>query len=298
MKQLMIKGLFADSSPMRKFFVSFFMIIFCSLLFMCIGLLVMSQISDSVISLKVYQLISATGTFCIAPLSACYLISHSCKDYLSLYKTKAIFYPIAVLIVLVAIPFINFTTLLNEQIELPESWQFLEAWIKEMEEKNGDITQQFLDVSNFGEYLFNILVLALIPAIGEELLFRGFIQKALQKHTKNIHIAIWCSAILFSAIHCQFYGFFPRMFMGIIFGYLLYWSGSIFVPMACHFFNNAVIVTCSYFIEENEENIAETLGKEDLLLCLLSLALIIGGCYIVKRISNTSIPHEETSKEI
>ena len=88
------------------------------------------------------------------------------------------------------------------------------------------------------------------------------------------------------------------MFMGIIFGYLLYWSGSIFVPMACHFFNNAVIVTGSYFINENEENIAETLGKEDLLLCLLSFALIIGGCYIIKRISNTITMQKETNKEI
>lgn len=135
MKHLMIKGLYADSSPIRKFFVSFFMIIFCSILFMCIGLLIMNQISDYVVGMKVYQLISATGTFCIAPLSACYLISRSCKDFLSLYKTKAVFYPIAILIVIAAIPFINFTTVLNEQIELPESWQFIESWMKEMEEK-------------------------------------------------------------------------------------------------------------------------------------------------------------------
>ena len=93
-------------------------------------------------------------------------------------------------------------------------------------------------------------MVAVLPAIGEELLFRGVIQKIFINWTKNAHWGIWISAILFSAMHLQFYGFVPRMLLGVAFGYLLVWSGSMWLPIAAHFFNNGIAVIAMYLIDK------------------------------------------------
>jgi membrane protease YdiL (CAAX protease family) len=93
-------------------------------------------------------------------------------------------------------------------------------------------------------------MIGIIPAIGEELLFRGVIQRIFTEWTKNIHWGIWISAILFSALHLQFYGFVPRAILGAIFGYLLVWSGNLWLPVLAHFINNTVAVIAYYFYGE------------------------------------------------
>jgi membrane protease YdiL (CAAX protease family) len=94
--------------------------------------------------------------------------------------------------------------------------------------------------------MLGILVVALLPAIGEELVFRGMIQRELWRGTRNIHVAIWVSATVFSAIHMQFYGFVPRLCLGALFGYLYYWSDNLLIPIFSHFFNNAFAVVMVY----------------------------------------------------
>ncbi len=289
MRHSMIKGMFAQSNTFTKFLISFFIILFCATLFSTVGLLAMKLMGNGIMSQKIFQFCSAFGTFIAGPLVACYVISNSTRGYLSIKQTNYRYYIIAIICVIAAIPSINFTTMLNEQIKLPESWQFIEEWMKEMEKKNGDLAEQFLAVDNFGGYLFNLIVIALIPAVGEELLFRGLIQKSILNTTGNIHIAIWCAGILFSAIHCQFYGFIPRMLMGALFGYFLYWSKSILVPMACHFLNNGIIITYTYFFptDPNEKLLIEEIGKEDVLLCIVSILLLAGGCFVMNKIKET-----------
>lgn len=293
-KYISIKGMFADSSTPVKFLIAFFTIIFCSFFFAAIGIIGIKLITDQTIALKIYQLLSSIGTFIISPILICYLISYNTKEYLSICKTKGYFFLMALICITVAIPFINFTTILNEQMELSDCFKQLEEIMKGLEDKQGETTKLFLNVNSIPGYLLNLLILALIPAIGEELLFRGFLQKAIFLHTKNIHIAIWCAGILFSAIHLQFYGFFPRLFMGVLFGYFLVWSGSILVPMACHFINNALIVTYSYIMPESEENILETFGSKDIILCCVSFFLIILICTFMNK---TKVVTSDSAKE-
>ena len=94
--------------------------------------------------------------------------------------------------------------------------------------------------------LFNIFLIAFIPAMGEELFFRGALQGAL-RDWKGIKTAIWITAIVFSAIHLQFYGFVPRMLLGAFFGYLIFWSNSIWPAVLAHFVNNVMAVIFYYF---------------------------------------------------
>ena len=90
--------------------------------------------------------------------------------------------------------------------------------------------------------------MAAIAAISEELIFRRVIQKLIQKHSNNIHLAIWITAFLFSAIHLQFYGFVPRMLLGAVLGYMYFWSGSIWMPIIAHFTNNFIGVTLAFLV--------------------------------------------------
>jgi membrane protease YdiL (CAAX protease family) len=125
----------------------------------------------------------------------------------------------------------------NQGVDLPD-WFGFETWAREMEERAGEITKHIINFDSTGELILTIVVVAILPAIGEELVFRGMIQRDLFRATNNAHVAIWVAAIIFSAIHFQFYGFFPRVFLGALFGYLYYWSGSLIMPMIAHFINN------------------------------------------------------------
>lgn len=130
----------------------------------------------------------------------------------------------------------------NMNIKFPEFMGGFERWAMQEEERLAKLTTVITDFKSTGDLLLGVLVIALLPAIGEELVFRGMIQHEIWRSTLNIHLAIWISAAIFSAIHMQFYGFMPRLCLGVLFGYLYYWSGNLLIPMFSHFFNNAFAV--------------------------------------------------------
>ncbi|NNF01654.1 MAG: CPBP family intramembrane metalloprotease, partial [Bacteroidia bacterium] len=122
----------------------------------------------------------------------------------------------------------------------------IESYMKQMEESAADLTEAFLGVITVKGLLLNLIMIAIIPAIGEELLFRGIIQRWLGSWLENIHVSIIITAAIFSAVHFQFYGFIPRMVFGILFGYMYYWSGSLWLPIVAHLVNNSTAVLLAY----------------------------------------------------
>ncbi len=144
------------------------------------------------------------------------------------------------LLILAAFPLAQYSfAIFQDATWLPE-------WMRSMEDSTEAMIKSLLQVDSIFELLFNILVIAMIPAIGEEFIFRGIIQKHLQLKLRP-HLAVWIAAIMFSAIHLQFEGFVARMILGALLGYLYYFSGSIWVPVFVHFVNNAIQVLVSYF---------------------------------------------------
>ena len=111
------------------------------------------------------------------------------------------------------------------------------------------------------------------------MLFRGALQRSLGRWSGNLHVAIWITAILFSAMHMQFYGFLPRLALGALFGYLLIWTGTLWVPILAHFINNAaaVVITFSFEKEELEQSMENAGGQEGQGLFVLICALAVGG---------------------
>jgi membrane protease YdiL (CAAX protease family) len=119
-------------------------------------------------------------------------------------------------------------------------------WAREREDVAEKFTKFLTQFDTGGEFLLGFLAIAILPAIGEEFAFRGWLQPAIQKIAGNPHIAIWFSAMIFSAFHFQFFGFVPRMLLGAMFGYFMYWSNNLWVPIVAHFVNNGFTVLIVY----------------------------------------------------
>ncbi len=252
--------------------------------------------SQATESLKWLQFLQMTGTFLLPPVLCAWLWSenHQPVSWLRLDNVpdgKVV--GLAVAIMICAVPGINLLADLNGRIQLPESLASIEQMLKQQEELAAELTKRFLQADSIGGLLINIGLMALLPALAEEFSFRGTLQQILansQKPTANSHIAIWLTAIVFSAVHMQFYGFVPRMLMGAMFGYVFVWTGSLWVPVIMHFVNNGMAVI-AYYIEQsvansqqltaNNQNIADTFGAGDtwwlgvLSLLITSLGLLI-----------------------
>ena len=135
---------------------------------------------------------------------------------------------------------------LNMNFDFPDFLSELEASLKAKEDQLMDLTSYTLDFDSFGEFLVGILVIGLLAGVGEEYLFRGIVQPKMHQYTRNAHWGVWITAFIFSLIHFQFYGFLPRLFLGVLFGYLYLYTGSLLYPMLAHISNNVMMVTLVY----------------------------------------------------
>jgi membrane protease YdiL (CAAX protease family) len=138
----------------------------------------------------------------------------------------------------------------NATFTFPEFLKDFEHWAREREDLAEKLTKFFVTFETNGQFLIGVVVIAVLPAIGEELVFRGMLQPELFRATGNHHAAVWISAIIFSAFHMQFFGFVPRMLLGALFGYLYLWSGNLLLPMVAHFVNNGFSVLMMYLYQK------------------------------------------------
>ncbi|MEN8116983.1 MAG: CPBP family intramembrane glutamic endopeptidase [Bacteroidota bacterium] len=295
---------FRDMKPFPQLLFSAFIILASFLVFLILSLgfaiplfgidsiLNMPSIGDldnpgSIAILKYFQVVQAIGLFIIPPIILGWLFHGKIVKYLYLDKTfSSSTFLLVVVLMFFAAPFINFVGELNSNMSLPGWLEGVERWMKNTEENAAKITEAFLNVETTGGLLFNLFMIAFLPAIGEELLFRGVIQKIFTNMTRNHHWGIWISAILFSAMHFQFYGFVPRVMLGALFGYLLVWSGSMWLPIVGHFLNNGFAVIAMFFIHKNMlnpevENYGSSSGSY--YMAIISLVLTVTFLWMIKR---------------
>lgn len=227
--------------------------------------------------LKVIQTGSTIGTFIVPAWVLAYLFHGDPKEYLQLRKlapaTSLLWVGLGML---TAVPLINLLGDLNSKMHLPSFLAPVEQWMRDSEDKAAVLTEAFLDMPDPGALLFNLFMIALLPAIGEEWLFRGVVQRLFSEWSGKKQVGIWAAALLFSAMHLQFYGFVPRLLLGALLGYLLLWSGSIWLPMLAHFLNNAAAVIAAYLyqhqlINANPDTLG--LGPEQFMVLLASIVL-------------------------
>jgi uncharacterized protein len=297
--------IYTNNNPVTQFFFAIFIAIFVFIVFMFLSMPIaywlygpialnfekFSDVNNPTILpiIKFYQIVQSLGLFVIPPFVIAWFYSKDIKNYLSFGKTidfRQVF--LIVLIVISAMPLINLIANYNSLIRLPQSLAPVEQYMKDMEDSAEKTTLAFLNTSTIGGLLFNILMVAIIPAIGEELMFRGVLQKIFTNWTRNVHWGILISSFLFTVIHFQFYGLFPRWILGMVFGYLLLWSESIWAPILAHFINNSFAVLGYFMVSKG------SLGKESLdagsttdayPYTVMSTVLFIAACYYFSRLN-------------
>ena len=153
---------------------------------------------------------------------------------------------IGLLSVIVILPLNEVIIDWNQHLPLPGLLGAVGEWMVSKEQESAFLTNQLIAFNSGHQLVIALLVVGLIASLGEEVFFRGVIQRKFMEWTANAHLGIWLAAVLFSAVHFQFYGFFPRLLLGVLFGYLYYWSGNLWVAILAHLINNSLVVITLY----------------------------------------------------
>lgn len=176
--------------------------------------------------------------------------------------------------------FASFLTIWNQGIVFPEWMSGVEKVMREMEDQALETTELLLSGKSIYSLILNIIVIAGLAAISEELFFRGAMQQFIQEKFKNGHMSVWLTALIFSIVHFQFYGFLPRLFLGAILGYLFLYTKNLWVPILLHFLNNATVIIVNFFWNDTEwynrvEDITISPGFAFLALISLLVTIIL-----------------------
>lgn len=204
------------------------------------------------------------------------------------------YYFLAALIVLVAIPMTQVLASWNEGLHLPHSMAAADKWIHDTENSQDGSIKQLLDMPGPAYLIRDLFTMALVVAIGEEALFRGVVQKILVSATRNVHVGVWLGAIFFSAMHFQFLGFFPRVVLGLVLGYLYVYSGSLWPSIVAHFVYNGSQVVYFYIqqhqVAAHPNPVFDDNATMPLSYGLLSTALVLAGFVWMRRLKPTPWP--------
>lgn len=199
------------------------------------------------------QAVNAAITFLAIPILYMAIFRQSYfKNLDPLTKRFPVFLVLAIIIFFMGMPLLAYLVDWNKDMKLPSSLKPLQDWMENSENLAKVLTETIIYYKDSTSFVVTLLVVALIPGIGEELVFRGIVQNELKDILKSPTLAIWITGFLFSFIHFQFFGFFPRMFLGVLFGYLYYWSGNIYVSMFVHFMNNALTLVLANMYKQKD----------------------------------------------
>lgn len=218
-----------------------FVVAVAGLLMSSVLILLCTNYLNNILLMKWLQLFQTVFTFVLPAFLLAFLFGNG-VTYLKFTPIRSPFIWFSVILLMpLALPAVNWLKSLNDMVVLPDFMAGIELWMQQMETQSQVLTEKFLGVSSYSGLALNLLVMAAIPALGEELFFRGILQTVLSEKL-NRHLAVWITAFIFSAIHFQFYGFLPRLLLGAALGYLFLFSGSIWASIVAHFINNALAV--------------------------------------------------------
>ncbi|GMO33587.1 MAG: hypothetical protein Pg6B_03930 [Candidatus Azobacteroides pseudotrichonymphae] len=299
-----LKGRFEQSSVVTQFLI---------LVFTTIAGLTMTSIMSSIILImkfgteslmivrespewmKNMQFFQTIGVFIFPAIICAWLFSDNYKSYLHIDTAfQGSIIGLVMLSILVIIPFLNGIYVFNQQMVFPKCLNGLEAWMKNYEKLSQNVIERMLYVYRWQDLVSNILIVCIFTAIGEEFIFRGILQNLLNRFIKNQYLVIWIVAILFSIVHLQFYGFLSRMLLGAYLGYLLYYTGNIWISILAHFMNNFLGVINSYIFQDNPkmvERINNIGSGTTWWLSIVSLTLFFVLFYIIKDCVSSNHPN-------
>ena len=208
-------------------------------------------------------------------------------QYLGLTSAKPIYFILGTIVLIIALPFVDWTGMINHEL-IPETTA-IGKWMKASEESTAKQIGYMLKRNTVQDLFLNLVLVAVFAGVGEELFFRGVLQRLFIKLFKSPWAGILVTSFIFSAIHLQFYGFIPRFILGILLGLTYWYSGSLWPSIVAHFVYDAFAVVMIWFNPAlaDQESVAVSLGNKTL-LAAISLALIIAIVVLMKRRSTNT----------
>lgn len=197
---------------------------------------------ESINFIKINLLFNHLFSFILPPLIFVALYKReSIPQYFNLRKDMKYYYlALSIIVLIVSVPLVHYSFYLNQLIELPD-------FLQSMESRTEELMKTILSEKNIPALISNLFLIAVIPALGEELLFRGILQRKLITIFNNKWVGVALAAIIFSAIHFQFEGFIPRALLGFILGAIYLYTNNLWYSIIAHFFNNGIQVVLTYF---------------------------------------------------
>ena len=245
---------------------------------------------------KLIQIVGSIGTFILPAFLFSFLFAGDWHSYYE-FRNPVAGIPLLLTALMMAsvIPFINYTAELNMRLEVPI--EAVDRILRALEGEAEEMMMAFTATRNLWGLLVNLLMIGVIASVGEELIFRGVLQRLMVGMVRNVHLAIVITAILFSAFHFQFFSFLPRFFLGIVLGYLMHYGRSIWYPILAHFINNAMGVIYYYFSSRGSaDDMLEEIGTSTLIPVAAVISLALFGFFVVLWLyqvrGNTSLSHQ------
>ena len=227
-------------------------------------------------SLRFMQISSQIFTFVLPPILYAMLVKERPFKSLGFSKSTILWLILGVAMMYTILPLNSIFTEWNANIKFPESLAAFEKLMQDLQVRATEVMEKFVNVDTIGGLIINLFMIAGLAALGEELLFRSVIQTSLIKICKNAHVGIFIASAIFSLFHMEFYGLLPRLVLGLLMGYMYYYSRSIWIPMAMHFANNGTIVFLYYLNNIGAINIdVESFGETNIFVLILSIIAMV-----------------------
>lgn len=249
--------------------------------------IIIAKFPGSVAALRIATVCQSLFQLIIPAIVTALIVTRRPAEFLEVDRKPdfAILY-VSFAILICSIPCMNFIIEANKSLSLPESLRGLEDFMKAMEQRAADTIALLQGGKTVGDLVMSVLIIGILAGFGEELFFRGTFVRLLTTGRINPHVAIWMVAVIFSAMHLQFYGFVPRTLLGAYFGYLLLWSRSLWIPVIIHASNNIIYVVFQwvYACKGCEPTEIDNLGLDgDWWMILLSFIATVALLLIIYR---------------
>ncbi len=291
------RALLAGLRPAEKFLFTVVILFILGLAFQFLGAFLAAWIYDyrisEILSLgsfddpryvaasKLIQILGSIGTFIIPAFLFSFLFQGDIFSYFQ-FRNPVGGIPVLLTIAMMiaVVPFINYLAEFNVKMEFPI--KTVDRLLRSLESDAEEVMLAFTTTRTLGGLMVNLLMIGVIAAVGEELIFRGLLQRLLFGMVKNVHVAIFFTAILFSAFHFQFFSFLPRFVLGLILGYLMFYGRSIWYPILAHFVNNAMGVIYYYFYSRGSaDDMLEEIGTSSMMPMAAVISMLVFALFFV-----------------
>lgn len=240
--------------------------------------------------MRIFTVVQDLLVFILPAVIAAFVATRLPASLLSINVKPRLFTVVmAIIVMLTSLPAMEWLIEWNNNLHLPESMSSIEEALRSMEDSASTGIGALSGGDSVGDLIMGILIIGVLTGIAEELFFRGALQNLFMSMPRvKKHFAIWAAAFIFSFMHFQFFGFLPRLLLGAYFGYLIWWSGSVWVPVIAHAVNNSLVVLLSWVslrsgVAETVEKAASVNIGSDWYTILLSVAVTALGIIVLRR---------------